>query len=94
MATLAAYGSSWARFESELQLLAYATVTATWDPSPICDLCCNLQQCWILNHWVRPQIEPASSQRQYQVLNPLSHNRNSSKFNVECLFPYPFLGMS
>ena len=25
--------------ESELQLLAYTTATATWDPSHICDLC-------------------------------------------------------
>ena len=24
--------------ESELQLLAYATATATWDPSHVCDL--------------------------------------------------------
>ena len=29
-----------------------------------------------LTHWARPGIEPESSQRQ-QVLNPLSHNRNS-----------------
>ena len=35
--------------ESELQLPAYATATATWDPSPICDLYHSSQQCWILN---------------------------------------------
>ena len=35
--------------ESELQLLAYATATATSDPSRICDLHYCSQQCWILN---------------------------------------------
>ena len=34
--------------ESELQLLAYTTVTATLDPNRIYDLCRNLQQRWIL----------------------------------------------
>ena len=36
-------------FESELQLMAYATVTATWDPSHVCDLHHSSQQCQILN---------------------------------------------
>ena len=31
-----------------------------------------------LTHWARPEIEPASSQSQCQVLNPLSHNGNST----------------
>ena len=35
--------------KSELQLLAYATATATADPSCICDLYHSLRQCWILN---------------------------------------------
>ena len=35
--------------ESELHLLAFATATATWDPSCICDLHQSSQQCWILN---------------------------------------------
>ena len=35
--------------ELELQLLAYTTATVTQDPSPVCDLCCSLQQHWILN---------------------------------------------
>ena len=35
--------------EQELQLQAYATVTATPDPSCICNLCWSLQQCLILN---------------------------------------------
>ena len=33
----------------ELQLLAYATTTATPDPSRICDLHDSSWQCWILN---------------------------------------------
>ena len=34
-----------------------------------------------LTHWAKPGVEPASSQRQCWVLNPMSHNRNSrSKF--------------
>ena len=39
-----AYGSSQARVEVELQLLAYATETATQDPNLICDLHCSSQQ--------------------------------------------------
>ena len=35
--------------ELELQLLAYATATASRDMSCICDLCYSLQQCQILN---------------------------------------------
>ena len=35
--------------ESDLQLLAYATATAMWVPSHICDLHHSLWQCQILN---------------------------------------------
>ena len=35
--------------ESELQLLAYTTATATLDPSCMYSLCCSLRQCRILN---------------------------------------------
>ena len=35
--------------ESELQLPAYTTATATLDPSHICDLHRSSQQRWILN---------------------------------------------
>ena len=34
--------------ELELQLLAYATATATWDLSCVCDLYHSSWQCWIL----------------------------------------------
>ena len=33
----------------ELQMPAYATATATWNPSRICDLCHSSWQCQILN---------------------------------------------
>ena len=35
--------------KSGLQLLAYTTATATWDPSHICDLYHSSEQHWILN---------------------------------------------
>ena len=35
--------------KSELQLLAYATATETWDPSYVCDLHHSSQQHQILN---------------------------------------------
>ena len=35
--------------ELELHVQAYTTAIVTWDPSRICDLCCNLWQHWILN---------------------------------------------
>ena len=39
--------------ESELQLLAYTTATATLDPSCVCDPCCSLQQCQILSPLIK-----------------------------------------
>ena len=35
--------------ELELQLLVYATATAMWAPSHVCDLQYSSQQRWILN---------------------------------------------
>ena len=35
--------------KSELQLLAYATATAMWDPSHICNLYNSSRQCQIVN---------------------------------------------
>ena len=43
--------------ESELQLPAYATATATQDSSQVCDLHHSSWQCWILN----PLIEARDS---------------------------------
>ena len=47
---------SWLGVKSELQLQAWATTTATLDPSRICDLCCSLWPYWILTHWVGPGL--------------------------------------
>ena len=49
--------------EPELQLSAYTTATAMWDPSRICDLHRSSWQCQILNppSEARNQIKPASS---------------------------------
>ena len=64
----------------ELELPAYTTATATPDPSHMCDLCCSLWQCWILN--------PMSKARDRThmdtswVLNPLSYNENSISTNI------------
>ena len=46
-ATPVAYGSSQARGELELQLIAYSTATATWDPSHVGDLHHSSRQRWI-----------------------------------------------
>jgi len=35
--------------ESELQLPACTTATATWNPSLVCNLHHSSRQCWILN---------------------------------------------
>ena len=48
-ATLEAYGGSRLGVESELQLPAYTTATAMWDPSRVCDLHHSSQQRWVLN---------------------------------------------
>ena len=42
-----------------------------------------------LTHWARPGIEPTSSQRQLQVLNPLGQNGNSNWF-FKWVWYYPF----
>ena len=61
-ATPVTYGSSQAiGVKSELQLLAYATSTATWDPSHICDLHHCSWQHQILYPLMRPEIKFSSS---------------------------------
>ena len=47
--------------ESELQLLADTTATATWDPSCVCNLHHSLQQPQILNPLSEARIKPAIS---------------------------------
>ena len=47
--------------ESELQLPAYATVTATHDPSLVCAYTIAHSNARSLTHWTRPEIKPKSS---------------------------------
>ena len=63
--------------KSELQLLAYTTATATPDPSHICDLCCSLWQCGILNPPSEARDRTCILMDTTWVLNPLSHSGNS-----------------
>ena len=65
------------RVEAELQLLAYTTATATRDLSCIFDLCCRLQQRWILTPLSEARGGTCILMDTSQVPNPLSHSRNS-----------------
>ena len=75
--------------ELELQLPAYTTATATWDPSCICDLHHSSWQCWILN--------PLSEARdQTQILRNSSQTHynwamtgTARLFSLEYLIIYP-----
>ena len=55
--------------ELELQLPAYATVTATPDPSHFCDLHHSSQQRWILNPLNEARVKPASSCTLVAIIN-------------------------
>ena len=63
--------------ESELQVLAYATATATQDPRCICNLRCSLWQYQILNPLNKVRDRTHILMDISQVLNLLSHNGNS-----------------
>ena len=63
--------------ESELQLPAYTTATAMWELSHICDLRCGLWQRWTLNLLSEARDQTRILMDTSQVLNLLSHNRNS-----------------
>jgi len=63
--------------ELELQLPAYATGTATWDPSRICDLHDTLWPCGILNPLSKAGDQICVLMDTSWVLNPLSHSGNS-----------------
>ena len=69
----------------ELQLLAYATASATPDPSHSCDLHCSLQQCRILNPLTGASNRTHILMDTSRAYNPLSHEGNSpcSSFNQE-----------
>ena len=64
--------------ESELQLQAYTTVTATPDPSHTCDLHHRLQHRQILNPLSEARDRTCILADTSRVLNSLSHDRNSS----------------
>ena len=66
----------WLAVESELQLLAYATATATSNPSCIYDLHHSLQQRQKLNPLSRARDRTHILMDTSRVCNPLSHNRN------------------
>ena len=70
------------RIAWEMQLSAYNTATATWEPSSICDLYHSSWQCRMnLTHWVRPGIEVMSSWILVRLFL-LYHNRNSCDFYI------------
>ena len=80
-ATPVAYGCSQARVRIGAASGAYTTATATQDPSHACDLHHTHSNTGSPTHWVRPGIEPASSQTLCWVLNLLIQNEKS------CLLP-------
>ena len=63
--------------ESELQLLVYATTTATWDPRCICSLYQSFRQCWIRNPVSEGRDRTRILVDTSQEWNPLSHRGNS-----------------
>ena len=67
------------RAESELQQPAYTTTTATPDPSRVCNLHHSSQQRWILNPLLEARDQTHILMDTSWVLNPLSHNKNSSE---------------
>ena len=73
--------------ESKLQLQAYATVTATWDPSHVSDLHhCSRQQ-RILNPLSQGRDQTHILMNISQVCNPLNNNRipkSGAFFNILC----------
>ena len=76
-ATPAAYEVPRLGVKLKPQLLAYATDTATWDPSHICDLHHGSQQCQILNPVREASDQACIFMDTSEVCNPLSHNENS-----------------
>ena len=63
--------------ESELQLLAYTTATATPRLSYVCSLHCSSWQSQILDPLSEARDQSHILVDGSQILNPLSHNRNS-----------------
>ena len=84
-AALTAYGSSWARAESELQLRAYTTATAMRDLSHVCNLDHSSQHRQILNPLSKPRDQTCilreTSRVHYHwatIETPASHFKSDS----------------
>ena len=67
--------------ESELQLLAYATATATQHLSWVCDLTTTHGNARSLTHWVRPGIEAASSWLLVRLVSAVPQWESIASFN-------------
>ena len=84
--------------ESELQLPAYTTATATPDPSHICNLCCSLWQSQTLNPLSEARDGTHVLMDTSWVLNPLSHQGTPllTSFFPDCgsRLIFPFLCMT
>ena len=66
--------------KSELQPLAYATATAMWDPSHVCNLHHSPQQCWILNPLNEAMDRTHVPMGPSRVHQPLNHKRSSPRY--------------
>lgn len=66
-----------------LQLLAYATATATLDPSHVCALHHSSRQHRILNPLIEAMDRTHVLMDPSWVLKPLSHNGNANKYTLE-----------
>ena len=73
-------------FESELQLSAYATATAPRNPTCVCDLHHSLWQHWMFSPLSEARDQTCFLMNTSQVLNPLSHKRNSYYSNFLNIF--------
>jgi len=71
--------------ELELQLPAYTTATAMWDPSRICDLHHSSRQCWILDPLSKARDRTHIFTNTSWVRWPLRHDGNSPGISV---FPF------
>ena len=65
--------------ESEVQLPAHATATATatWDPKRVCDLCHSSRQCRILNALSYARDRTSILMDTSQIRFPCTHKRNT-----------------
>ena len=73
----------WLRVESELQLPAYTTATATRDLSRICDLHHSSQQRQIHNPLSEARDQTRIHMDTSWVCNPLNHKGNSKRGGIE-----------